>query len=109
MSLQMSTIAVRHALLQFPDKRSPLVVLRFPAQSGPSCKMWFKQFTKNITETDHNDRSHPHSTEHDTQPIAYLISKQVIPYCTRGGTCCLGVSTPKIRPLADLSMKNHIT
>jgi hypothetical protein len=46
---------------------------------------------------------HSHSTEHDTQHIAYLISKQVVPYRTRGGTCCSGVSTPKIQSLADLS------
>ncbi|MEJ2037053.1 MAG: hypothetical protein P8X69_13865 [Maritimibacter sp.] len=47
-------------------------VLRFPAQSDPSCTMWFRQFTK----TNHKDRSHPHSTEHDTHPIAYeLVSK----------------------------------
>jgi hypothetical protein len=70
----------------------------------PSCTMWFRQFTKNITKTDHKDRSHPHSIEHDTQPIAYLISKQVIPYRTRGDTCCPGVSTPKIQSLADSSM-----
>jgi hypothetical protein len=56
----------------------------------------------------HKDRSHPHSTEHDTQPIAYLISKQVIPYWTHDDTCCPGVSTPKIQFLADSSMINHI-
>jgi hypothetical protein len=71
--------------------------------------MWFRQFTKYVTKTDHRVWCPPHSTEHDTQPIAYLISKQVIPYRTRGGTCCLGVSTPKIWSLADLSMTNHIT
>jgi hypothetical protein len=71
--------------------------------------MWFRQFTKNITKNNHKDRSRPHSTEYNTQPIAYLFSKQVIPYWTRGGTCCLGVSTPKIWSLADLSMTNHIT
>jgi hypothetical protein len=109
MALQRSTTGVCHALLQFPDKRSPLVVLRFPVQSGPSYTMWFRQFTKNVTKIDHKDRSHPHSTMHDTQPIAYLISKQVIPYGTRGGTCCLRVSTPKIRSLAESSMTNHIT
>jgi hypothetical protein len=52
---------------------------------------------------------HPHSTEHDTQPIAYLISKQAIPYQTRGGTCCPGGSTPNIRSLADSSMTSHVT
>jgi hypothetical protein len=67
--------------------------------------MWFRQFTKN----DHKDRSHPHSTEHDTQPTTYLISKQAVPYWTRGGTCCYGVSTPKIWSLADSSMTNYIT
>jgi hypothetical protein len=109
MSLQRSTIEVYHALLWFPNKWSPLAVLRFPAQSGPSCTMWFMQFTKNVTKTDHKDRSHPHSNEHDTQPIANLISKQAVPYRTRGGTCYPGVSTPKIQSLADSSIINHIT
>jgi hypothetical protein len=40
---------------------------------------------------------------------AFLISQQAIPYQTRGGTCCSGVSTPMIQSLADLSMTNHIT
>jgi hypothetical protein len=90
MSLQRSTIGVCHALLRFPDKRSLLAVLRFPEQSGPFCTMWFRQFKHNVTKTDHKEVSHPHSTEHDTHPTAYLISKQVIPYRTRGGTCCHG-------------------
>jgi hypothetical protein len=93
----------------FPHKVAPLAVLRFPAQSGPFCTMWFRQFTKNITNTGHKDRSHPHSTEHDTRPITYLVSKQVVPYWTHGGTCCPGASTPKIRSLADPSMTSHIT
>jgi hypothetical protein len=33
----------------FPHKVAPLVVLRFLAQSGPFCTMWFRQFTKNVT------------------------------------------------------------
>jgi hypothetical protein len=41
--------------------------------------------------------------------MAYLISKQVIPNRTRGGTYYPGVSTPKIQPLADSSMTSHIT
>jgi hypothetical protein len=93
----------------FPHKVAPLVVLRFPAQSDPFCTMWFRQFTKNVIKTGHTDRSHPHSTEHGTQPIAYLIIKQTVPYRTRGGTCCPGGSTPKIRSLADLSMTSHVT
>jgi hypothetical protein len=39
----------------------------------------------------------------------YLISKQVVTYRTRGGTCFPEVSTPKIRSLVDSSMINHIT
>jgi hypothetical protein len=86
-----------------------LAVLRFATHSGPICTMWFRQFTKNVTKTDHRDRCHPHSTDHDTQSIAYLISKQVIPYQTRGDTCCPGVSTPKIWFFAYSSMTNDIT
>jgi hypothetical protein len=48
-----------------------------------------------------------HSSEQGTLSIASLISKQAVPYQTRGDTCCLGVSTPKTRSLADLSMANH--
>jgi hypothetical protein len=51
----------------------------------------------------------PHTTEQDSQPIASLISKQAVPYRTRGDTCCPGVSTPKTQSLADLSMTNHNT
>jgi hypothetical protein len=88
---------------------APLVVPRFPTQSGPFCTMWFRQFAQNVTKTGHKGMCHPHSTEHDTQPIAYPINKQAVPHQTRGGTCCPAVSTPKIRSLADSSMKSHIT
>jgi hypothetical protein len=40
---------------------------------------------------------------------AFLISQQAVPYRTRGGTCCVGVSNPKIRSLADSSMTSHIS
>jgi hypothetical protein len=109
MLLQKSITRVWHALLWFPDKRSPLAVLRFPAQNSPFCTIWFRQFTKNITKTDNKEGSHPHSTKHDTRPTAYLISKQAIPYRTRGGTYCPGVSAPKIQSLVDSSMTSHIT
>jgi hypothetical protein len=42
-----------------------------------------------------------HSSEQGTLPTTSLISKQAIPYRTRGGTYCLGVSTPKTRSFAD--------
>jgi hypothetical protein len=109
MPLQKSTTEVCHALLWFPDKRSPLAVLRFLTQNSPSCTMWFRQFTKYVTKTDHKVWCHPHSTEYDTQPIAFLISKQPVPHRTRGDTCCPGVSTPKIRSLVDSSTTNHTT
>jgi hypothetical protein len=75
----------------------------------PSCTMWFRQFTKYVTKTNHIVWCHPHSSEHDTQPISYLINKQAVSYRTHGDTCCPRVSTPKIWSLADLSMTNHIT
>jgi hypothetical protein len=92
-----------------PRQTVPACSAKFPEQSSPSCTMRFRQFTKNVSKTDHKDRSHPHSTEHDTQPIAYLISNQVVPYQTRGDTCCPRVSTAKIQSSVDLSMTIHIT
>jgi hypothetical protein len=53
-----------------------------------------------------NYHGHPHSFEQGTLSTTPLISKQAIPYQTRGGTCCPRVSTPKIRSLPDSS--NHI-
>jgi hypothetical protein len=104
MMLQRPTTGVCHALL------------RFPAHSGPACNaevsytQWLLlHHVVQAVHKGHTDRSHPHSTEHDTQPISYLISKQVVPYRTRGGRCCPGGSTSKIRSLADLSMTSHIT
>jgi hypothetical protein len=38
-----------------------------------------------------------HSSKQDTLPTASLISKQAVPYHTRGDTCCPGVSNPKTR------------
>jgi hypothetical protein len=48
-----------------------------------------------------------HSSEQDTLPTTYLISKQAVSYQTCGSTCCPGVSTPKTRSLADSSMTNN--
>jgi hypothetical protein len=53
--------------------------------------------------------SNSHSSEQGTLPIEPLISRQVVPYRTRGATYCPRVSTPKTRSLADSSMINHIT
>jgi hypothetical protein len=90
----------------FPNKQSPLAVLRFFCTNVPSCTLWFRQITV-WWKIGHKVWCHPHSTEHDTQSIPYLISKQADPYRTCGGTCCPEVSTPKIQPLADLSTTCH--
>jgi hypothetical protein len=42
-----------------------------------------------------------------TEPIAFPISREAIPYQTRGGTCCPRVSTLKIRSLADSRTTCH--
>jgi hypothetical protein len=105
MLLQRSTTGVCHTLLQFPKQTVPACSAKISRTNVPSCTMWFRLLTK----YDHKIWCHPHSTEHDTQLIAYLISKQIIPYQTRGGTCCPGVSIPKIQSLADSSMTNHNT
>jgi hypothetical protein len=109
MSLQRPTTGVCHAMLRIPIQSGPACSAEVSRTKWPFCSMWFRQFTKNVTKTGHKDRSHPHSTEHDTQPIAYLICKQAVPYRTRGGTCCPGGSTPKIRSFADSSMTSHVT
>jgi hypothetical protein len=53
--------------------------------------------------------SNSHSSEQGTLPTTSLISKQVVPYRTHGGTCCPEVSTPMTQSLADSSMTTHIT
>jgi hypothetical protein len=109
MSLQRSTIGVCLDLLWFPRQTVPTCSAKISRTNVPSCTMWFNQFTKYVIKYDHKVWCHPHSTEHDTQPISYLISKQVIPYQTRGITCYPRVSTIKIWYLADSSMINHVT
>jgi hypothetical protein len=107
MPLQRSTTGVCHALLWFPEQMVPACSAKVSRTNVPSCIMWFRQVAKydegQVTKYD----TIPHSTEHDTQPIAYLISKQVVPYRTHGGTCCPGVSTPQIWSLADSSTTCH--
>jgi hypothetical protein len=65
--------------------------------TGPSFIMWAWA----------NHHAISHSSEQDTQPIVFLFSKQAAPYRTRGGTCFPGLSTPKIRSLADSSTTCH--
>jgi hypothetical protein len=96
MSLQRFTIGVRHALLRFPLTSGPACSAKDSPDLGPLLhlmdQIMFCVF--------------PHIIERDSQPIAILISKHVIPYGTRGGTSCPEVPTPKIQSLADSS--NHI-
>jgi hypothetical protein len=106
MPLQRSTIGVYHALLRFPEQTVPACSAMVSRTNNPSCTTWF---TKYVTKTDHKEWCHPHSTEHGTQPIVFLISKQVISYRTCDGTCCPGVSTPNYWSIAHSSITNHIT
>jgi hypothetical protein len=64
---------------------------------SPSCTMWVWA----------KSQANPHSSEQDTLPIVFLISKQVVPYRTHDDTYCPGVSTPKIRSLVDSSTTCH--
>jgi hypothetical protein len=80
----------------FPHKVAPFT----PCGSGSSQRMSQRRVTKTGAIPTQSST---------TQLIAYLISKQVVPYRTCGGTCCPGESTPKIRSLADPSMTSHIT
>jgi hypothetical protein len=87
----------------FLNKRSPLAVLRFSAQTSPLAPCGSGDSQSMSQSYD----AILHSTEQDTQPIAFLISRQVVPYRICGGTYCPGVSTPKIWSLADSSTTCH--
>jgi hypothetical protein len=95
MPLERSTTGVCHALLRFPKQMVPACSAKVSYTNVPSCTTWERNFTK------YDVISHP--IEQDTLPIVFLISRQAVPYQTRGGTCCHGLSTPKIRSLADSS------
>jgi hypothetical protein len=86
-------------LLQIPKQTVPSCSAMVSRTNVPSCTMWFTQITKY--------GANPHSTKQDTLPIVFLISRQAVPYWTCGGTCCPGVSTPKIRSLVDSSITCH--
>jgi hypothetical protein len=106
MALQRFTTGVCHALLQFLEQMVPACSAKVSRTNIPLCTMWFRQ-VKVWWKIGHKVWCHPHSTEHDTLPIAYLISKQVVPYLKCGGTCCPGVSTPNIQFLVDSSTTCH--
>jgi hypothetical protein len=107
MPLQRSTTGVCHTLLWFPEQNILICSAKVSRTIVPSCTMWSRQFTKYderyVTKYD----AIAHSTKQDTQPIAFLISRQVIPYRTCGGTYCPMGSTPKIQWLADSSTTCH--
>jgi hypothetical protein len=75
----MSLIKVYYKSMSSP--RALLAVLRFPGVDtryhDPSGTLWVRA----------KYHANPHSTEKDTLPIVFLISKQVVPYWTHGGSC----------------------
>jgi hypothetical protein len=107
MSLQRSTTGVCHALLRFPEQTIPACSAKVFLHKRPFLHLVVQANHRVWWKIGHKVWCHPHSTEHDTQSIPYLISKQADPYRTCGGTCCPEVSTPKIQPLADLSTTCH--
>jgi hypothetical protein len=79
----------------FPSK-GPACSVKDSVAKAPLAPCSLGIFTKYVTKYDTKSDANPHSTEQDTQPIAFLISRQVVPYRTSGGTCYPRVSTPKI-------------
>jgi hypothetical protein len=99
MPLQMSTTGVCQPFLRFPTQTIPACSAKVSCTNIPSFIMWFRHITKY--------EANPHSTKHDTQPIAFLISRQAVSYRTCGDTYCPRVSTLKILSLADSSTTCH--
>jgi hypothetical protein len=83
--------------------KDPACSAKVSPTKDPSCTMWVRHFTKYVTKYD----AILHLVEQDTLHIVFLITKQIIPYRTRGGTCCPAVSTHKIWSLADSSTTCH--
>jgi hypothetical protein len=83
----------------------------FPVTWAPACSAKVSSWLKPLLHlVDHiTFCTFPHTIEQDSQPTASLISKQVVPYRTRGNTCYPRVSTPKTRNLAYSSMTIHNT
>jgi hypothetical protein len=90
MLLQRSTTGVCYALLQFPEQTVSACSAKVSRTNIPSCTMWFRQITKYVIKYDTKYDANSYSTEQGTQPIAFLISKQVTPYQTHGGICYPG-------------------
>jgi hypothetical protein len=69
----------------------------FPWPRVPACSAKVSSWLEPLLHLVHQItfRVIPHTSEQDSQPTTSLISKQVIPHRPRGGSCCLGVSTPK--------------
>jgi hypothetical protein len=72
---------------RFPSK-GPACSAKDSPTKAPLASCGSPIFTKYVINYDTKSDVNPHSTEQDTQPIALLISKQVVPYQTRSGTCC---------------------
>jgi hypothetical protein len=80
---------------------------RAPQDHVNQVSLWLEPLLHLVHQN--TSRVFPHISEQDSEPTTSLISKQVVPYRTRGGTCCPRVSTPKTLSLAYLSMTTHNT
>jgi hypothetical protein len=87
--------------------KGPVCNVKDSLAKGPSCTKWDRHFIKYVIKCVTKYGVIPHPTEQDTLLIAFLISRQGIPYWTHGVTCCPRVSTPKIRSVADSSTTCH--
>jgi hypothetical protein len=103
MPLQRTATEVHHALLRILQQRALVAVLRISQQRAPLAPCSSSR-SQSMSHVWHKEWcTSPLNWARHTQPIAFQISKQAVPYQTRDGTCCPRVSTPRIWSIADLS------
>jgi hypothetical protein len=81
----------------------------FPGPQVPACSakvsLWHEPLLHLMDQITFSVFSH--TTEQNSQPTTFLISKQAVPYRTHGSTCYPKGSTPKYRSLANSSKTIH--
>jgi hypothetical protein len=80
-------------------------VQRFPLNMGPACSAKVSLDLRPLLHIVDQIMFcvFPHAMEKDSKPTTSLISMQVVPYRTHGGTCYPVVFTPMIWSLAGSS------